>query len=171
MSVLGKQTASVARGTKLRKTIAFLLIYLCLTSPALLAPSFAQDLGPALRLEKAVELAESNYPAILVAQAQAETANESIPLARTTYLPRLDLLWQENRASTNNIFGALLPQGIVPSISGPVLGTKSLASTFGSVGGALFSWEPFDFGWRKANVGVAQTVKQANAAVRSLASR
>jgi outer membrane protein TolC len=75
------------------------------------------------------------------------------------------MLWQENRASVNNVFGTLLPQGIIPSISGPVLGTKSFDSTFGSAGGALFSWEPFDFGYRKANVDVARDVtKQAEAA-------
>src|SRR5258707_14098464 len=107
----------------------------------------AQQAPPqTLTLDAAVDLAEGNYPAIRVARAQAQVASEQIGLARTAYLPRLDLLWQENRASTNNIFGALLPQGVIPSISGPVLGTKSFSSTFGSAGGALFSWEPFDFG-------------------------
>ncbi len=128
----------------------------------------AQDANsqPPLRLDQAVEQAESNYPSIRVAQAQAEAANENVRLAHTAYLPRLDLLWQENRASTNNVFGALLPQGIVPSISGPVLGTKSLDSTFGSAGGLLFSWEPLDFGFRGANVGVARALtKQASAVV------
>ena len=46
----------------------------------------------------------------------------SIRLARTAYLPRLDLLWQENRASTNNVFGALFPRGLFLLISGPALG-------------------------------------------------
>jgi len=119
-----------------------------------------------LSLDSAVELAENNYPAIRVAQAQAEATKHNIDLAQTAYLPRLDLLWQENRASVNNIFGTLLPQGIIPSISGPVLGTKSFDSTFGSAGGTLFSWEPFDFGLRKANVEVARDqTRQANAAV------
>src|SRR5262249_33779386 len=76
------------------------------------------------------------------------------------YTPRLDLLWQENRATVNNVFGTLLPQGIIQSISGPVLGTKSFTSTFGSAGGALFSWEPFDFGYRKATVDVARNVSE-----------
>ena len=132
------------------------------------APASAQTAGSQepLTLDKAVTFAESNYPAIRVAQAQAEATKHNIDLAQTAYLPRLDLLWQENRASVNNIFGTLLPQGIIPSISGPVLGTKSFSSTFGSAGGSLFSWEPFDFGLRKANVDVARDqTKQANAAV------
>ncbi len=119
-----------------------------------------------LRLEQAVEIAESNYPSIPVAQAQADASRQNIGVARTAYLPRLDLLWQENRASVNNLFGTLLPQGILQSISGPVLGTKSFNSTFGSAGGSLFSWEPFDFGYRKATVDVARNVtKQAEAGV------
>ena len=114
-----------------------------------------------------MDLAEGNYPAIHVAKAQAQAASEQIGLAHTAYLPRLDLLWQENRASTNNIFGALLPQGVIPSISGPALGTKSFStSTFGSAGGALLSWEPFDFGVRKANVNAARAfTRQADASI------
>jgi outer membrane protein len=132
------------------------------------ALAFAQATPPqTLTLDASVELAEGNYPAIRVAKAQVQAASEEIGLAQTAYLPRLDLLWQENRASTNNIFGALLPQAIIPPISGPVLGTKSLStSTFGSAGGALLSWEPFDFGVRRANVNVARAfTRQANAAV------
>lgn len=111
-----------------------------------------------LKLDQAVDLAETNYPSVRVSQAQADAVRGNIGLAQTAYLPRLDLLWQENRASVNNIFGTLLPQGVIPSISGPVLGTKSFSSTFGSAGGALFSWEPFDFGYRKATVDVARDV-------------
>ena len=121
---------------------------------------------PPLRLDAAVALALANYPAIKTAQAQASAARANIDLARTAYLPRLDLLYQENRATRNNIFGAVLPQSIIPSISGPVLPSTSWESTFGSAGGTLLSWEPFDFGARKAQVNVARAItNQANANV------
>jgi outer membrane protein TolC len=117
-----------------------------------------------LKLDAAVELALTNYPAIKTAQAQAAAARANIDLARTVYLPRLDLLYQENRATRNNVFGAVLPQSVIPGISGPVLDTTSWESTFGSAGGTLFSWEPFDFGVRRAQVDVARaTTNQANA--------
>src|SRR5215510_11040301 len=117
-----------------------------------------------LNLDQAVALAETNYPTVHVAEAQVEVARENIGLAHTIYMPRLDLLWQENRATVNNIFGSLLPQGIIQSLTGPVLGTKSFTSTFGTTGGVLFSWEPFDFGYRKATVDVARDVtKQTEA--------
>ena len=139
------------------------LFLLCLGGVGLTTAQTTTPPAP-LKLDAAVELALSNYPAIKTAQAQADAAKTNIEVARTAYLPRLDFLYQENRATRNNVFGALLPQSIIPSISGPVLGTESWESTFGSAGGTLFSWEPFDFGVRKAQVNVARAItNQANA--------
>ena len=138
----------------------------CLICLALTSLASAQTANPPqpLKLDAAVELALTNYPAIKTAQAQAAAAKANIDLARTAYLPRLDLLYQENRATRNNVFGAVLPQSVIPSISGPVLGSTSWDSAFGSAGGTLFSWEPFDFGVRKAQVGAARAItNQANA--------
>lgn len=150
----------------LRGLLSFFLLLLSASGFSRLAVAQTPGPQPPIKLAEAVELAQNNYPAIRTAQAQTAAASAGIDLARTAYLPRLDLLWQENRASVNNVFGTLLPQGVIPSISGPVLGTKSLTSTFGSAGGALFSWEPFDFGYRGANVEVARDLsKQAAAAV------
>src|SRR6266581_2568472 len=69
--------------------------------------------GP-LTLSDAVELALKNYPAIRESRARAQAAEEGVGVARTTYLPRLDMIWQENRATTNNVFGLLLPQSVLP---------------------------------------------------------
>ena len=151
----------------MRNTIPqILLLFLICLGVAGAATAQTADASQPLKLDAAVELALSNYPSIKTAQAQAVAAKANIDLARTAYLPRLDLLYQENRATRNNIFGAVLPQSIVPGISGPVLGTESWESTFGSAGGTLFSWEPFDFGVRKAQVDVARAItKQANATI------
>src|SRR5438128_5349887 len=111
--------------------------------------------GP-LSLNDAVRLALKNYPALKESRARARAADEGIGVARTAYLPRLDMLWQENRATTNNVFGLVLPQSIVPPISGPVLGTRSYDSVWGSAAGVQLSWEALDFGQRKANVEVAR---------------
>lgn len=119
---------------------------------------FAQAAPPAqLTLSDAVQLALKNYPAIRESRARAQAAEEGIGVARTAFLPRLDMIWQESRATTNNVFGLLLPQSIVPSISGPVLGTRSLGdSVWGSSAGVLLSWEAVDFGRREAGVDVAR---------------
>ena len=140
--------------------------WVCLLVALISCRGQAQTSAAPLKLEDAVEIANANYPSIRTAEAQVGATSAGIDLAKTAYLPRLDLLWQENRASVNNIFGTTLPQGVIPSITGPVLGTTSFASTFGTSTGSLFSWEPFDFGYRKANVEVArEQTKQAEAAM------
>jgi outer membrane protein TolC len=117
-----------------------------------------------LNFEQAVELALKNYPAIRAAHAQRQAAEAGVDLARTNYLPHVDMLWQQNRATRNNVFGLLLPQAGIPSISGPALGNATNDSAWGSAGSLLLSWEPFDFGLRKSNVELARAIgKQASA--------
>ena len=87
-----------------------------------------------------------------------------VSVARAAYLPRLDSLWQSNRATANNIFGQVFPQSVIPAMSGPVLPSASGQSVWGSATGALFSWEPFDFGLRDATVvGAEAAVTRARA--------
>lgn len=117
----------------------------------------AQTAGSSpLTLNDVVRLALKNHPAITASRARAEAANEGVGVAQTAYLPRLDMLWQQNRATRNNVFGLMLPQSIVPPISGPVLGTRSSDSIWSSAAGVLLSWEAFDFGQRKAGVEAAR---------------
>jgi outer membrane protein len=79
-----------------------------------------------------------------------------VAVARTAYLPRADMLWQTNRATANNTYGLLLPQGVIPPISGPVLASDNTRSAWSSAGGTLLSWQPFDFGLRRAQVNAAR---------------
>ncbi len=127
---------------------------LALLSPA---PARAQVATSApLTLNDAVQLALKNYPAIAESRARADAANAGVGVAKTAYLPRLDAIWQENRATNNNVFGLLLPQSVIPPISGPVLGTHAYDGVWSSAGGVLLSWEAIDFGLRKAGVEAAR---------------
>jgi outer membrane protein TolC len=121
----------------------------------------AQEAAPpaGLTIAQAVEAALRNYPAVQVSQEQINAAAAGIQLARTAYLPRVDMLAQENRATRNNVFGLLMPQGVIPSMSGPVLGTNNLGTVWGSAIGTLVTWEPFDFGLRKASVDAAEAAQ------------
>ena len=92
-----------------------------------------------LTLSQAVEDALKTYPSIRVSQEQINAAAAGIQLARTAYLPRVDMLAQANRATRNNVFGMLFPQGTIPSMSGPVLGTNNLGTAWGSAIGAFVS--------------------------------
>lgn len=113
----------------------------------------------AITIAEAVDSALKTYPSISVSQEQINAAATAIDLARTSYLPRIDTLATVNRATRNNVFGLLLPQSVIPSISGPVLGTNNAESVWGSAIGALVTWEPFDFGLRSANVSAATAAK------------
>ena len=135
----------------------------------LLAAGSAVMAQPAggLTMTQAVESALKNYPAIQISQEQINAAAAGIRLARTAYLPRIDATAQVNRATRNNVFGLLLPQSVIPSMSGPVIGSNNFGTAWGSAIGALVSWEPFDFGLRQANVAVAEAARtQQEAALR-----
>lgn len=120
-------------------------------------PIFAQQSpSPPLTIQQAVASAVQNYPAVRVSQEQINAAAAAIDLARTAYIPRIDSIVQVNRATRNNVFGILLPQGVLPSMSGPVIGTNNFGTVWGSAVGGLVTWEPFDFGLRGANVSVAR---------------
>jgi outer membrane protein TolC len=117
----------------------------------------SQSASQVLTLEDALQYAVDHYPTIRAALEQVNVSNANVSIAQAANLPRLDSLWQTNRATANNIFGQLLPQSVVPAISGPVLSSASTQSVWGSAVGALFSWEPFDLGLRDATVRVAET--------------
>lgn len=111
-------------------------------------------------LEEAIQFALKNYPAVRASLEGVSAARAGVGLARTSYLPRADMLWQSNRATRNNIFGLLLPQAVIPSLTGPVLPATSNESAWGSAGGVLFSWELFDFGYRSATVKTARSAQE-----------
>jgi outer membrane protein TolC len=115
--------------------------------------------GTPMSIGQAVESALKNYPAVSVSQEQVNAAAAGIDLARTAYLPRVDSLAQFNRGTRNNVFGLLFPQPVIPSISGPVLGTNNSEMVWGSAVGTLVTWEPFDFGLRRASVTAAKAAK------------
>ncbi len=106
-------------------------------------------------LEEAVNYALAHYPAVQAGRDQVEAARGGVDLARTNYLPKLDSLYQANRATSNNAMGIAFPQTVVPGVRGPVLPASS-TTAWGSLGGLLFSWQPTTFGYRHANVNRAR---------------
>ena len=109
-----------------------------------------------LTLEQALQYALDHYPSVRAALEQVNASTANVGVAKAAYLPRFDTVWQTNRATANNIFGQLLPQSVIPPISGPVLSSPSSQSVWGSAAAGLFSWEPVDFGLRSAAVREAE---------------
>lgn len=115
-----------------------------------------QDAPPAMTLDQALQYAIDHYPTVRAVLEQVNVSTATVSVARAAYLPRLDSLWQTNRATANNVVGQLLPQSVLPSISGPAAPSVTSQSAWGTAAGALFSWEPLDLGLRAAAVREAE---------------
>ncbi len=113
-----------------------------------------------LTLRAAIEKALAQYPSLRVNEEQIKVAAAGVQLARLAHLPRADAIAQVNRATRNNVYGMLLQQNVISSISGPPLETNAGTNVFGSAVGLLFNWEPFDFGLRKANVAIGEAAQR-----------
>jgi hypothetical protein len=93
---------------------------LAMTAPHAAGQSLAPPPATRLSLADALDYASTNYPSVKVALEQKVAADRDVDVARAAYLPQVNLLWQINKATVNNITGVLLPQSVIPSISGPV---------------------------------------------------
>jgi outer membrane protein TolC len=149
---------SAARHSRVEASMLVLAVVLGMCGGA--GPADAQPAptppGQTFTLGQALDYAVEHYPTVRAALEQVTVASANVGVARGGYLPRFEAVWQTNRATANNIFGQLLPQSVIPAISGPVLSTASADSVWGSAVGGLLSWEPFDFGSRGAVVREAE---------------
>jgi outer membrane protein TolC len=139
----------------MRPILSSVLVIRVLTAFSVVSAQ-AQSAPQVFTLDEAIQYAVDHYPTVRAALEEVNASTAGVDVARAAYLPRLDSTWQSNRATANNVFGQVLPQGIMPSLSGPVLPSASSHSVWGSATGALFSWEPFDFGLRHAGVAGAE---------------
>lgn len=142
-------------------------IVLLFILPSLLqaAPQSGTPRTRTFTLQEAVDYALTNYPAVKAALEGYTAARAGIGVAATNYLPRVDAVWQGDRGTRNSVLGVLLPQSpnILTGTQGTVL-PPSNRPFWTSGGGFLFSWEPFDFGYRQSEVGAARLTATRTAA-------
>lgn len=138
-----------------RRMLLSVLAALVSLSPGLRL-SAQQAANPAVRqftVPEAVHYALANYPAVHAALQQYNAARAGVALARTDLLPNLNGVWQGDRGSRESVLGVLLPQypNILTGTQGSV--TPHANRPFWTSGaGVLLSWEPFDFGYRHAEI-------------------
>ncbi|MGH9761422.1 MAG: TolC family protein, partial [Blastocatellia bacterium] len=114
-------------------------------------------------LEEAVNYALEHYPAVRASLEQVNAARAGIMFARAQYLPSLTGVYQDSRATQNQVDGIFLPSPLNPAVEGPV-GPYNSQSFWASQMAALFSWEPFDFGLRESVVGQARSAENKSTA-------
>jgi outer membrane protein len=110
-------------------------------------------------LPDVVRRAGRSDPRVAASLEQLAAAAAGVQLARNAYLPRGEFLAQVNRATRNNVYGMLLPNTVIAPISGPTLMANAGTSVWGSATGVLVSWEPFDFGLRRARIATADAAR------------
>jgi len=140
-----------------RKTLAAILGLFLVFASGRRLPGQALPDHP-LTLGDAIDYALAHYPAVRAALEQVESARSGVALARTSYLPQLNPIYQANRATQNQVAGIFLPASIIPSVEGPVQ-PYSGTSYWNTQAGALLSWEPVDFGLRRAAVEQARSAE------------
>lgn len=139
------------------------VLFLVLLMPALLAAQTTNSGPRVLTLEAAVGYALQHYPAVRASFEELRAAHAGVSLARAQYLPALSGVYQDSRATQNQVPGIWLGTPITPTVEGPT-GNSSAQSYWGSQTAALFSWEPFDFGLRGSMVGQAKSAEAKSAA-------
>ncbi len=118
-----------------------------------------------MTVQEAVRYALGHYPAVRASLESYNAARAGEGLAATDYLPHLNALWQADHGTRNSVLGVLLPQfpTVMPSTQGSVL-PPSDRSFWVSGMGVLFSWEPFDFGYRRSELRAAQATANRTSA-------
>lgn len=109
---------------------------------------------PQYFLTQVVDTAERNYPSLRRVYSQVTAQDANISLAKTAYLPSLDIIVQETRGTQNVIGGTIFPQVLdaIPIQSGTPSHSSTFKSYWNSNQAANMSWEIWDFGLRHANV-------------------
>jgi outer membrane protein TolC len=111
----------------------------------------------------AIKLAETNYPLLKSKHYESEAAKRNIDLSKNTLTPSLDISYQANLATANNITGMFYPGEIIP-MTGPVFSSNNYNPAVGSAAGLLLNWQPFTFGWRSAQINTSKAEFAAKSA-------
>lgn len=132
---------------------------LCSTSARAGADSPQSAPARTFTVQGAIGYALANYPAVQVAVERYVAARGGVGLARTSYIPTVSLLYQEDRATRNAIASLLMPQSVIANPSGTVLPASS-QMFWGSGAGVLLSYDVLDFGYRRSQVRAAESTEK-----------
>lgn len=109
----------------------------------------------AVSIREAVNIALRNYPEIARKQFKLAAAQANVRLAKTQYLPNLNVDIQESAVTPNRIASVVMNNvsgfDTVPVDSGPSVKSVTLRPEANSLQGLNLNWLLVDYGLRKAN--------------------
>ena len=126
--------------------------FLVLVATSLPSTVPGQEGGRTLSLEQALQEALQDHPTLAREAAIEQAADARLELARTGYIPQLDIALQANRATANNVRGTTFPMRGLPAISGPVNEPVMDSGAFGSLASLSASWDVLGLLARAASV-------------------
>src|SRR5215472_1142111 len=94
--------------------------------------SMSQSRGDTiLGINDAIRMAEENYHHLKAGKLEAQAASRNIDVAKYSRLPTVDLTYQANISTANNITGQFYPYGVLP-MTGPVFDDNRYMAATGS---------------------------------------
>lgn len=150
-------SALLKRGMCLALSVVIIAIAVCKRCAADPPPASTTEPVRTFTVQEAVNYALAHYPAVRAAFATYNAARANVGLVKMNYLPLLDGVGQAERETRNSVYGVLMPQ--FPTILTGTMGTvyPPSSATFWTDGvGGLLAWEPYTFGYRRAEVRAAE---------------
>jgi outer membrane protein TolC len=100
-----------------------------------------EDLGQSLTLRAAVRRAVAKHPRLRSEGMRIVRSEREVDLARTGYLPSIDVSLQFERGTGNVLRGSIFSMRGIPSVSGPPTGRQLDSGAFGTTVGVSTSWD------------------------------
>ncbi len=154
---------------KLGKSIVAILIFVAVLLTSSSIPSFASgrevdvpdiQFAPirptqAISIREAVDVSLRNYPQITQKLFKLRAAKANVTLAKTQYLPNLNIDTQVSAVTPNRIASVVMNNvsgfDTVPVDSGPPVKSSTLKPECNNLQGLNLNWLLVDYGMRKAN--------------------
>lgn len=109
----------------------------------------------AITLRQAVEISRTRYPIIKSHQSELQAAAANVQLVKYIKIPTLDVSYQANLSTANNITGLFYPGEVLP-MTGPPSRSNNFSPATGSAASLLLNWQAITFGAQDAKINVAK---------------
>lgn len=135
------------------KNLVKTLFLFYITTPFI---SKAQLPSPTRTLDSLLRISETRFPFIKSKFQNVEALKSGVQFKKNGIIPQVNIAYQVDYATYNNITGMIYPQYIIP-ISGPPSSSNNYQGVPGSALAINLNWDPITFGARKTEIQLAQS--------------
>ena len=104
-----------------------------------------------IQLKGAIQLAQQNYHLLKSKKLEANAAERNVDVVKYSRVPSIDVSYQANISTANNLTGQFYPYGILP-MTGPPSSGNNYSPATGSAASILLNWQAITFGERNARI-------------------